>query len=300
MNAPELSWDHCRSFLGVLREGSLSGAARALGLTQPTVARHIELIEASLGGVALFTRSPQGLAPTETATTLARYAREMEASAAALTRAASGAVAEESGVVRITASEVVSVEVLPAILRDLRAAREGLVFEIVASNETADLLRRDADIAIRMTQPRQGALVAKKVGDVVLGAFAHRRYLERHGTPRRVEDLRKHALIGFDRDPLAGPLARAMGLPPNRETFAYRTDHQLTQLAAVRAGCGIGLCQVGLAKRDPDLVRLLAKTLSYPYPTWITMHEDLRKVRRMALVFDHLVAAMTAYVRGAR
>lgn len=300
MSTPDLSWDHCRSFLSVLREGSLSGAARALELTQPTLARHIEQIEAVLGGVALFTRSPQGLAPTETALALLPHAEAMEAAAAALTRTASGSADALSGVVRITASDVIGVEVLPAILRDLRAAHEGLVFELVPSNETADLLRRDADIAVRMTQPKQSALIAKKVGDVMLGLFAHRAYLDRRGTPRRIEDLRAHALIGFDRDTGAAQIARAMALGLGRETFAYRTDNQLAHLALIRAGCGIGICQVGLGKKDPDLVRLFAKQVALPLPTWIAMHGDLRGVRRMRLVFEELAAAMAAYARSAR
>jgi len=294
-----LSWDHCRSLLEVVRRGSLSGAARALGLTQPTVARHIEQIEADLGGVALFTRSPQGLAPTEAAEALLPHARTMESAAAALVRAATGSAEEISGVVRITASDVIGVEVLPAILRDLHATHPGLVFEIIPSNKTADLIRRDADIAVRMTPPRQSALVVKKVGDIRLGLFAHRAYFERRGTPRRLEDLAGHAIIGFDRETasLQGLLQAmgGLGLELRREAFAFRSDNDLAQLNAIRAGFGVGLGQVGLAKRDPDLLRLFPQLIDFPMETWITMHGDLRGNRRMRVVFDHLTAAVDAY-----
>ena len=140
------TWDHYRSFLAVLDEGSLSRAARALGLTQPTLARHIEQLEIALAA-PLFTRSPRGLLPTEAAATLAPNARAMASAAAAAQRVVSGAREAIEGAVRVTASQVVAAEVLPAILRDLRKKHPALSFEIVASNQPADLLRRDADIA---------------------------------------------------------------------------------------------------------------------------------------------------------
>jgi DNA-binding transcriptional LysR family regulator len=268
------------------------------------VARHIEQLEASLGGVALFTRSPQGLAPTEAAEKLLPHAQSMESAAAALVRAASGSAEEISGIVRITASEVIGVEVLPPILRDLRGAHPGLVFELTPSNETADLLRRDADIAVRMTRPRQSALVAKKVGDIMLGLHAHRAYLEKYGTPRRIEDLAEHAIIGFDR--VTAPVQsviqalRSMGMDLRRETFAFRSDSDHAQMAALRAGYGLGICQIGLAKRDANLVRLFPKLIGFPLETWITMHGDLRSDPRMRVVFDHLAEAVGAYAASGK
>ena len=284
----------------MLREGSLSGAARTLGLTQPTIARHIEQLEAALGGVPLFTRSPHGLAPTQAAAALTPHAEAMEAAAAALARTASGAADEAAGVVRITASVVVGVEVLPPMLRDLRIAYPHIDFEVAPSNETADLLRRDADIAIRMTKPKQEALVARKIGDIMLGMYAHRSYIEAQGAPRTVEDLRSHAIIGYDRETTSLQALKATGLPLGRDLFAYRTDSDLAQLAAIRAGFGIGLCQDGIARRDPDLVRLLPDVFAFALPTWVTMHGDLRGIRRMRVVFDHLVETMMAYAQGAR
>lgn len=288
------TWDHYRSFLAVLRAGSLSGAARALGLTQPTLARHVDQLETALGGARLFTRSPQGLAPTAAAARLASHAEVMAASAEAIERAAVGDEAALTGVVRVTASDVIGSEVLPAVLRDARALYPGLVFELVLSNEAADLLRRDADIAVRMLRPTQQALVAKRAGAVTLGLHAHPDYLAAHGTPDSLDDLEGHAIIGFDRDPAAARLVEGVGLPLARDMFAYRIDDQVAQLAAIRAGCGVGLCQVGLARRAPRLIRLYPD-VAIPLEVWITMHEDLRADRRMRAVFDHLHAAMTAY-----
>lgn len=300
MNEAGPDWDHCRSFLAVFDTGSLSGAARTLGLTQPTIARHIEQFETALGPTTLFARSPQGLSPTDAALALEPHARAMGASAAALVRAASGPSNAPTGVVRVTASDVIGAEVLPAILRDLMAAHPGLIFEVDLSNQSADLLRRDADIAVRMVEPKQDALVARSVGDVMIGMFAHRDYLATHGTPRTLDDLTGHALIGYDQQTTGVRALRQLGLPLRREMFAYRTDSDLAQLNAIRAGVGIGLCQIGLARRHDALERLLPDILTFPLPTWIVMHEDLRGIARMRVVFDGLAAGLKAYADGAR
>src|SRR6185312_3412831 len=183
MDADEPGWDLYRSFLAVAGEGSLSAAARMLGMTQPSLGRHVRQLEATLG-VALFTRSPQGLVLTEVGAELAEHARGMAAASAALRRAASGSRQEVRGVVRITCSEVIGGEVLPAMLADLRRQQPGIVVELSLSDATEDLLRKDADIAVRMLRPSQAALVAQRVGSIGIGLYAHRRYLKAHGTPQ--------------------------------------------------------------------------------------------------------------------
>ena len=298
MELASLSWDHCRSFLGVWRTGSLSAAARASGLTQPTVARHITQLEEALGGGALFIRSPHGLSPTDLAGALVPHALSMEASAAAMLRAASGADGEISGTVRITASQIVGVMVLPGILAQIGAVHPQIDFELVATNETSDLLRRDADIAVRMVRPSQGALVAQKAGDLQLAMYARRDYLARRGRPRTLDDLRHHAIIGFDHETAGVQALQGLGLKLSREMFAFRTDNDVAQFTAIRDGFGIGICQTELARREPDLVRLFPQEMRFHLETWITMHEDLRGNRRMRLVFDHLVEAFSAYAQA--
>ena len=290
----ELDWQLCRSFLAVLDEGSLSGAARALGLTQPTLGRHVETLERELG-TPLFVRSPQGLTPTQAAVEIRPHAEAMRSAAASLRRAVSGSAGGARGTVRITASEVVGTEVLPPLLARLRERHPGLVLEVVPTNRTEDLLRRDADIAIRMVRPEQSALVSRRVGATLLGLHAHRDYLARHGTPTTLEALGAHALIGFDRET---PFIRAMreqGLKMTREGFAFRTDSDLTQLALIRAGAGLGICQVALARREPTLVRVLPQAFAHPMDLWVVMHEDLRTSQRMRLVYDALARGLAAY-----
>jgi DNA-binding transcriptional LysR family regulator len=295
MSHSEPSWDLYRTFLAVLREGSLSGAARSLGLTQPTIGRHIEALEEAIG-FQLFTRSPQGLAATEAALELRPYAEALSSTAASLLRAASGQGGAVKGTVRVSASEVVGVEVLPPILAALRERHPELVIELALSNVVEDLLRRDADIAVRMVEPSQEALVVKRLGTITLGLHAHRSYLARRGTPKRLEDLATHSVIGFDRETPAirSMLKRVPRFDVSR--FALRTDSDLAQLAAIRAGFGIGVCQVALAARDRALVRVLPDAFELKLGTWLAMHENLRSTPRCRVVFDALAAGLEGYV----
>ncbi|MBB3950762.1 LysR family transcriptional regulator [Aureimonas jatrophae] len=289
----EPSWDLYRSFAAVIDEGSLSAAARRLGLTQPSVSRHVELLEQAVGGT-LFVRSQRGLSPTDRALALAPHAREMLAIAAALRRTASADPGAVEGTVRITASEVMALERLPPVLADLRRRHPGLAIELVSSNALDDLLQRRADIALRMVEPVQKALLARRLGNVALGLHARRDYLEHRGTPRTLADLAGHDLIGPDTD---APGTRAMlDLLPGlrRENFALRTDSHVAHLAAIRAGFGIGVCQVALAAPHPDLVRVLPDAFAPALPLWLAMHEDLRGVSRCRAVFDALAAAFTS------
>ncbi|MCK2165983.1 LysR family transcriptional regulator [Thalassospira xiamenensis] len=298
MDKPDPDWSHYRSFLAVLEEGSLSAAARALGLTQPTLGRHIDELQYRLG-LSLFTRSQSGLAPTDAAIALRPHAEALKAATAAIRRAASGVGTGIRGSVRITASEVIGVEVLPPILRRLRESYPDLEIELVLSNRVENLLRRDSDIAVRMVAPSQDALIAKRIGDIHLGLFAHADYLERRAMPQRPADLVGHDLIGVDTitPDVRSMLERLSGFADN--IFHLRSDNHLAQLAMVRNGLGIGLCQIGLARRNDRLVRVLAD-FSVPLDTWVTMHEDLRDSLRCRVVFDVLVAGMKEYWQESR
>jgi DNA-binding transcriptional LysR family regulator len=290
------NWDLYRTFLAVLEERSLSSAARALGLTQPTVGRHIDALEQGLS-VELFVRSPNGLAPTEAAIELRPHAEVLAAAAAALLRSVTTRDGAMRGTVRIAASDMIGAEVLPPILADLGQDHPELAIELALSNDVADLLRRDADIAVRMVEPGQKALVVKRIGAIKVGLHAHRRYLKRHGTPASLDELMGHALIGFDRE-TAVVRSMQQRLPAlRRSLFRLRTDSDLAQLAAIRAGYGIGACQVALARRDRNLVPVLPRLFELDLPTAVVMHEDLRGNRSCRTVFDALVAGLQAYLR---
>jgi len=298
IDSAALSWDLLGSFLAVMRTGSLSGASRTLGVAQPTVRRQIEKLEEVLGSV-LFTRSQAGLVPTDTALATMPYAESMAGVADALVRSATAPTDGEHGTVRVTCSDMVACGVMPPILAALRSAHPHLQIELSASNANEDLLRRDADVAVRMAEPTQGALVAKRVGVVKLGVFAAESYLADHPVPRSVADLLNgHALIGKDRDTSFFTKLAASGLALKKKDFALRTDNDAAYLAALRAGVGIGVCQVPLAAGPPILRRLLPKA-SFELPVWVVTHEDLRASRRVSIVFDHLVASLGKYIRSA-
>ncbi len=292
-------WDLHRSFLAVVRLGSLSAAARALGLTQPTLGRHIAELESALAQ-PLFVRSQAGLTPTEAARSLTASAEAMEAAASAFLRTASGGVDELKGGVRVTASEFIGVEVLPPILTEFRDAHPGIAIELALSDVNQDLSRRDADIAVRMARPTQAALVARRLGDVGIGLYAHRRYVERHGLPKTPTDLAAHTIIGFDADAIALRASRTSGLPVSREVFALRSDSEHARLAALRAGFGIGGCQDAVARRDPDLVPVLPGAIRFDLEMWLVMHEDLRASRRVRLLYDHLAVGLSAYAAAGK
>lgn len=295
MSEIEPSWDFYRTFLTVLKEGSLSAAARDLGLTQPTVGRHIDALEGNIG-FQLFIRSPQGLIPTEAALDLKPHAEQLAANAAALLRAATGQGKTVRGTVRISASEVIGIEVLPPMLAALNERHPDLVIELSVSDAVEDLLRQEADIAVRMVAPAQDALITRRIGGIPLGLHAHRRYLDLHGTPEKLEDLRTHRMIGFDRE---SAFVRAMRkrvplLEIMRPTL--KSDSNLAQMAMIRAGCGIGVCQVELARRDPNLVRLFHAEFELPLETFVVMHETMKTTPRCRVTFDALVEGLLAYV----
>ena len=293
-----MSWDFYRTFLEVLREGSLSGAARSLGLTQPTVGRHVDALEETLG-YALFIRTQQGLSATQQALALRPYAEALESTSTALLRAASSQGSGVRGTIRITASDVITVEVLPAIITELHAAYPELTIELMPSNRIEDLLQREADIAVRMQRPSQGVLIARRIGNIELGMYAHKDYLARRGKPARIEDVAGHALIGFDKETAFIRSMKTQLPEVRRELLALRTDSDLASLAMLRAGFGVGFCQTGLARRNPDLVRLFPKRISLKLDTWLAMHEDLRDNPSCKVVFAALTKGLEKYVRGA-
>ena len=294
MAVDPIDWTLLRSFLAVADHGSLSGAARALRLTQPTLGRHVRQLETQLRA-KLFTRSARGLLPTEAANELLPHARLMASTAAALERAASAGAGVDRGTVRISASEIVGAEILPPLVAAFRRTHPLVEVELVLSNRNENLLQREADIAVRMVRPTQQQLVARKIGDVPIRLFAHRSYLKRRGLPAAPEDLIGHDLIGYDRIPA---VFEGGGLEALRPQFRLRSDNDLAQVALLRAGAGIGGMQVQLGARDRSLVAVLHRHVELPLEMWLVMHGDMRESRRVRRMYDFLDAGLRAHVRG--
>lgn len=291
-----VSWDDQHAFLAVLEEGSLSAAARRLGLTQPTVRARIEALENALGTV-LFTRSVHGVVPTEQARALVDSVRAMAKASEAFVRTASAEPGEVAGIVRLSVSEFVGVEVLPPMLASLREQHPRLIVELVLSNLAANLLEQEVDVAVRMHQPVQEALIARKIGAIPLGLFASAAYLERRGTPGSPDDLAGHDFIGSDRARADLQIGSRIHPKLSRDRFVFRSDSHPAQVAAARAGLGIALVQRPVGIADPLLRPVLPDFTVAQLDTWIVAHENLRAVPRVAALFHHLVSCFTAYVR---
>ena len=287
----DFDWRLIRSFLAALDKGSLLAAARVLKATQPTIGRHIAELEAQLG-VVLFERTGRGLLPTPTALQLAESARAMDNAANQLARSVSGADAGISGTVRVTASQPVACYLLPPILAQMRLVLPDVQVELVASNAVSNLLRREADIALRMVQPDQASLIVKRIAKITLGAYAHRDYLRRRGTPKQPQDLLNHDLVGNDCDEAIVKGMVGFGLPVSRESFAFRCDDLIAYWQAVRAGLGIGFVSDYLAVTDKEVVAVLPMIKVPPIPIWLTVHREIRTSRRIRAVYDFLAQTL--------
>lgn len=285
-------WSLVRSFLAVLDQGSLLGAARVLRLSQPTLGRHVAELELQLGTV-LFERTGRGLVPTAIALKLAESARGMETSALQLQRVLTGVQTNTAGTVRITASVPVAVHLMPPLLARMRQTLPAIQVDLVSSNQVSNLLRREADIAVRMVRPDQSTLIAKKIGDVALGAFAHRSYLGRKRILRNTEDMLQHELIGSDSDTVILQGFQRLGYPVGRDVFALRSDDLMVQWAAVKAGLGIGFLASYMARGEPEVVHVLPNLLRIPpLPMWLAVHREIRTNRNIRAVFDFLAQSL--------
>jgi DNA-binding transcriptional LysR family regulator len=293
----EPDWALWRSFSAVVANGSLSAAARELGISQPTVGRHIETLEHNLG-LALFERTLTGLKPNSAALRIFEPVAQAQAALAEATMMAEGAQAEYGGTVRITASIMISHYVLPRLLLPIRDRYPGIALEIVPADSTENLLLREADIAIRMFRPTQLELVTRHLGDIPIVPAAHQSYLDRRGTPKTALDLASHDLIGLDRSDLIIAHSQKLGLPLRRDQFVLRTDDQASQWELMRAGLGIGFAQANLLRLTPSMVELTVDLSIPPLEVWLTTHRELFTSHRIRAIYDALAEGLGAYIRN--
>lgn len=284
-----------QSFLAVVETGSLSGAADQLGLTQPTVGRHIRLLEESLG-VSLFQRHPRGLAPTAEGTRLIPLAQDIAAAAHRFGLAAQGLTGDVSGTVRITASVFMSQYVMPHIIAELRQAEPNIDIVLIPSDSSENLLFREADIAVRMYEPDQMELIRLHIRDLEMAPFATRDYIARRGVPRSMEDFFAHDLIGFDKTDLMLRRMKDQGIEITRDTFAIRTDNQAAYWALVQAGCGIGFSPRIALMRQRDIVEIPFPLPIPTMPVWLAVHERLRHVPKIDRIWRGIEAGLKRHL----
>jgi len=284
-------WSLVRTFLAVTETGSLSAAARRLGLSQPTVGRHVHELEEALAAT-LFRRQPRGMAPTDAGLALLDHARAMRDAAHRLTLAAAGQAETLAGTVRITASVFSAHHVLPPILAQLRSEAPEIALELVASDTSDNLLFREADIAVRMYRPEQLDMVARHVCDVPIGLFGATSYLDRVGRPRTLDAVGTLDFVGYDASELILRGMRGTGWTVDREWFPVRCDHQTAYWQLVRAGCGLGFAQRPVGHADPAVEEIAVEMPIPPLPVWLTAHEKMRRTPRVQFVWDRLAEAL--------
>nr|WP_238547938.1 LysR family transcriptional regulator [Meridianimarinicoccus roseus] len=290
--AVKFDWNRARAFLVTAEEGSLSAAARALGMTQPTLGRQVAALEEELG-LLLFDRVGKGLVLTPAGLGLLDHVREMGAAAGRVSLAASGRAQSVEGSITLTASEIYSAHLLPPVVTDLRRRFPGLTIEIVASNQTVDIQRREADIALRSYRPEQGDLIARKLRDDAARLYAAPAYLDRIGPLNGPEDLARADFIGFDgtaamRDGLA-----QQGIPLEARNFGLLTANHLVHWELCKAGAGIGIFPEFPGDSEPKLRRVLPALPPMVFPIWLTTHRELQTSRRVRVVFDTLADALS-------
>lgn len=295
MAISEPDWSLWRSFSAVVANGSLSAAARTLGLSQPTIGRHVEALEQTLG-VRLFERTLQGLRPTDTALRLYEPVSGAQRALAEAAIMAEGTASALSGSIRITASTVTAHYLLPPLLKDLRETFPQIAIELVPSDTAENLLLREADIAVRMFRPTQLELITRRLGAMPVVACAHRSYVERRGIPQHPEELLAHDLIGFDRSDLLLSVARGMGFELSRASIIARTDSQTAMWELLKAGVGVGFAQQGLVLETAGMLPLLPDLRPPPLEIWLTTHRELFTSRRIRVIYDRLAAGLTAYL----
>ncbi len=297
MNTSNFNWALIPSFLAALEHGSLMGAARATGMSQPTLGRHIAELEDQLK-VILFERTGRGLQPTAQALELAEAANTMRDGAAQFSRMASGSGQTVRGRVRLSASQPVACFLLPPILARMRQALPDVVVELVVSNSVSNLLLREADLALRMVRPEQGSLVAKHIGQMALRACASQSYLQRKGTPLLPTDLLAHDLITGDRNTEIEDGFAALGFPANSLLHGLRTDDLIAHWAAVQAGLGVGFVSEHLIDSDPTVEAILPMIELPVLPIWLAVHRELRTSALMRAVFDFLADEVPLALAG--
>lgn len=286
----QVPWLLLQSMAAIAEHGSLSAAARDVGASQPTLSRHLSTLEELLGD-RLFDRTREGMALTVKGEQLFQEVRTMADTAGRISRKGEEEADDLTGTVRLSASQIVATYLLPDMLTELRRKTPHLAYEVVASDTSQNLIRREADIAVRMYRPRQSDLFIRKVAELKLGIFAHRDYIS-DKEAITVENFMSFDVIGYDRSSLILDGMRALGMKVDRDDFAFRSDDQVVCWNMVRAGYGLGMMQVELGKRDPNLVQVASDIDIGSMPVWLAAHKELKSSPRIRMVFDHLATSL--------
>ncbi|MCF6343084.1 MAG: LysR family transcriptional regulator [Devosiaceae bacterium] len=292
LSSRSFDWNLIKSFLAVLDAGTLSGAAKILGISQPTLSRHMDELERSLK-ITLFERGRNGAKATKSALAIAEHARKIAQNTKELELSATGKSEDLSGTVRISASQIISNYLLPKIITQLMQQQPQIEIELVSTNKVENLSEREADIAVRMVRPNQPSLIAKKINEVKVGAFAHKSYLELNGEPDIPHNMTGHRFLGYDdNNAIIEGFAQA-GIKIDRSFFQFRCDDQVAYLQAIFSGAGIGFIPLFIANQHSNLQQI-SKYLATPtMPIWLVTHKEVKTNLSIRMVFDFLAQELS-------
>jgi DNA-binding transcriptional LysR family regulator len=281
-------WNHARAFHATVQEGSLSAAAKALGVTQPTLSRQVAALEAELE-ITLFERVGQRLVLTDSGAMLVEHVSSMSEAALQFSLAASGQSQQIEGSVVISASQLDAAFRLPRIIAELRREEPRISIEVIVTNEPSDLLRREADIAIRSFHPTQNDLIAKKLGEEVIRLYGTPEYFKQLPESSDATDLNSMQIIGFDRSNAVSDIFNAQGWKLGKDNFQLLTSFQLLQLGLCKEGLGLIFFPEDMGDKDTDLVRAFERAEPImTLPVWLVCHQELRTSLRVRRVFDFI------------
>lgn len=289
--AVNFDWNQVRAFLATVEEGSLSAAARVLGLTQPTLGRQVAALEEQLG-VTLFERSGRTLILTPTGQELAEQVRAMGEAATRLSLVASGQSTSVEGRVKVSATEMYSAYLMPGVIERLRETHPGIVVEVVATNTLSDLRRREADIAIRNTEPKDPEMIARRMQDARGGLYATPGLIERYGPFNTLADLAAVPFIGFGSDGTFLEALQKRDVPVTEANIVAASENHLVHWELARRGIGIAVNGSIVGGMDDVLRPVLHDALIFEFPVWLVAPSELRTSRRMRIVFDALAEAL--------
>jgi DNA-binding transcriptional LysR family regulator len=287
----KVDWNQLRAFLETAETGSLSAAARKLGLTQPTLSRQVAAIEQRLG-VTLFERAGKSMVLTATGLDLLEHARNMGAAADALGMAATGRSQAVEGVVSVSASDMVATYLLPRLVRQIRQEVPGIAIEVIATNAISDLQRREADIAIRHVNPDRPELIARLIRQATACFYASQDWVDTHGHPRNAQDATSLPFVGSDRAGRYLAYLHQHGLPLSEANFSCYADHSVAHWGLVCQGLGIGAMMDEIARETPGVIRVLDDIPPVQFPIWLVTHTELHTSRKIRVVFDFLAEGL--------
>ena len=294
--AISFDWNQARAFLATVEEGTFSAAARALKTTQPTIGRQISELEGTLG-VTLVERSVRGPTLTDAGRDLLDHVRAMGEAATLISMAAAGHSLEVSGEVTVTATDLLSATILPAILAPLRQDAPGIRVRIVALNDTQNLIQREADIAIRHARPDQPDLIARHVGNFRANLYAASAYLDSAGRPRVPHDVADHAFVGSPDPDRLIPALHNMGIPVRAENVAMNSENGVVVWELLKSGFGVSMLPEILCEAEPGIEKVLPSLPSLEFPVWLVTHRELQTSRRIRIVFDQLARGLAETAR---